>query len=81
MSLRRKVLKSLEFPDLQGFPGFPTIFQNFAVLENAWLKYKYFPGFLGPVQTICSFYGITTVFESTNKEFKICYVRTDLGVA
>ena len=42
----------LEFTDFQDFPGPPTIFKDFPVLENARLKFKYVPGFPRPVLTL-----------------------------
>ena len=50
MSFKKTLL--LEFTDFQDFPGPPTIFKNFQVLENAKLKLKNFPGFSGPVRTL-----------------------------
>ena len=43
---------SLEFTDFRDFPEPPTIFKDFPVLENATLKFKYFPGIPGPVPTL-----------------------------
>ena len=38
--------------DFQDFPRPPTIFKDFSVLENARLKFMYFPGFPGPVRNL-----------------------------
>lgn len=34
---------SLELDKIQGFPGPPTIFKDFPLMENATIKFKYFP--------------------------------------
>ena len=44
-SMSFKKTLSLECTDFQDFPGPPTIFKDFPVLENARLKFKYFPAF------------------------------------
>jgi len=41
-----------DFKDFQDFPGPALIFQDFAVLENARIKFQDFPGFPGPVRTL-----------------------------
>ena len=38
--------------DFQNFPEQAAFFQDFPVLENAILKFQYFPGFPGPVRTL-----------------------------
>ena len=50
MSFKKTLL--IEFTDFQDFPGPPTIFKDFTILENAKLKFKYFPGIPGPVGTL-----------------------------
>ena len=50
MSFKKTLL--LEFTDFQNFPGPPTIFKDFPILENARLKFKYFPIIPGPVGTL-----------------------------
>ena len=53
MSFKKNVkMLLLEFTDFQDFPEPPTIFKDFPVLENARLKFRYFPGFPGPVRTL-----------------------------
>lgn len=47
-----KKMQSVEFIDFQGFPRLLTVFNDFPVLENTRLKFKYYPGFPVPVQTM-----------------------------
>ena len=46
-------LRGITLTDFQDFPGLVTFFQDFPVLENAIIKFQDFPGFPGPVQTLC----------------------------
>ena len=43
----------LDLTDFQNFAGPVAFFQDFPVLENATVKFQDFPGFPGPVWTLC----------------------------
>jgi len=43
----------LSLTEFQNFPGPVALFQDFPVLENAAIKFQDFPGFPGPVRTLC----------------------------
>ena len=45
-----------EFNRFQNFTGPVVFFQDFPVLENARMKFQDFPGFSGPVRTLCQGY-------------------------
>ena len=44
----------LSLTDFQNSPGQEAFFQDFPVLENATTKFQDFPGFPGPVRTLCA---------------------------
>jgi len=46
----------LSLTDFQNFPGPVALFQDFPVLENVTVKFQDFPGFLGPVRTLVSWF-------------------------